>query len=421
MSYTPTDWKTGDVIIAEKLNHLEEGVATATSSSTTIFPIVINYDETTKTFTLSRTWQEIHDAIDSGELIRCTFTDRLQSCTSIQTEYFTNHYSVVVNVSNYFMRFVSETADGYPTSQIYSNPSYFTFQSDDSFTVTDKGSEKDGIIEYSTDHEHWSVWDGSTLNSSNGKLYFRGVGNSTLYNLFSDSIEGDENLVVSLIGNIETLLDYQIIERGGHPRMQQDCYGNLFYGMLVRLDAFNMIIPEVGDSSCNCMFGDSALISSPQLPSVHLVRQCYYSMFSNCSFLITAPELPATVLADKCYSRMFQGCTSIVTPPRLLATTLADECYDQMFHGCTSLTSISALPATILKGNCYNQMFYNCSQIKLSTTQTGEYQNEYRIPTIGTGDDGGTSVAYDMFANTGGTFTDTPDINTMYYTSNQVI
>ena len=31
MSYTPTEWKTGDVITAEKLNHIEDGIMSAGS------------------------------------------------------------------------------------------------------------------------------------------------------------------------------------------------------------------------------------------------------------------------------------------------------------------------------------------------------------------------------------------------------
>ena len=65
-------------------------------------------------------------------------------------------------------------------------------------------------------------------------------------------------------------------------------------------------------------------------------------------------------------------------------------------------------------------MFYNCSKIKLSTTQTGAYQNAYRVPFSGTGTDA-TSALNSMFTSTGGSFKDTPTINTIYYTSNDVI
>ena len=67
-------------------------------------------------------------------------------------------------------------------------------------------------------------------------------------------------------------------------------------------------------------------------------------------------------------------------------------------------------------------MFKGCTKIKLSTTSTSPYTKTYRIPYSGTGvmfTSGSSST--NMFANTGGTFTGTPSINTTYYTSNTVI
>lgn len=100
--------------------------------------------------------------------------------------------------------------------------------------------------------------------------------------------------------------------------------------------------------------------------------------------------------------------------------TMANSCYSYMFYGCTSLTTAPILPATTLAEYCYFGMFDSCSLIKLSTTKTGEYTKEYRIPTSGTGT-AGTGALEDMFINTGGTFTGTPSINTTYYTSNTVV
>ena len=67
-------------------------------------------------------------------------------------------------------------------------------------------------------------------------------------------------------------------------------------------------------------------------------------------------------------------------------------------------------------------MFYICINIKLSTTQTGEYQTAYIIPKSGTGTTA-TDALLNMFSVTGGTFTGTPEINTTYYlsTSNIVV
>ena len=91
-----------------------------------------------------------------------------------------------------------------------------------------------------------------------------------------------------------------------------------------------------------------------------------------------------------------------------------------MFNGCTSLTTVLALPAITLVSACYQAMFRNCAKIKLSTTQDGEYANEYRVPISGDGVDA-TNALLNMFADTGGTFVGAPTINTTYYTSNTVI
>ena len=127
-----------------------------------------------------------------------------------------------------------------------------------------------------------------------------------------------------------------------------------------------------------------------------------------------------TTMATWCYYGMFSGCTSLTKAPDLPATTLTSDCYNSMFKGCTSLTTLPALPAATLTSDCYNSMFYNCTNIKISTTKTGDYQTPYRIPTSGTGSVSTTSMG-NMFTNTGGTFTDTPTINTTYYTSNTVV
>ena len=61
-------------------------------------------------------------------------------------------------------------------------------------------------------------------------------------------------------------------------------------------------------------------------------------------------------------------------------------------------------------------MFDSCTSLKLSTTQTGEYTQEYRIPSSGTGTTESGSLT-GMFTSTGGTFTGNPSINTTYYLS----
>ena len=114
---------------------------------------------------------------------------------------------------------------------------------------------------------------------------------------------------------------------------------------------------------------------------------------------------------------MFQDCTSLTTAPALPATSLWAGCYRSMFKGCTSLTTIPALPATSLGNDGYYEyMFSGCTSLKISATQTGEYTQAYSIPKSGTASDTKTELT-NMFENTGGTFTGTPDLNTTYYLS----
>ena len=249
-----------------------------------------------------------------------------------------------------------------------------SFIGNEDFTLKTANTAKnwDGTLEYSTDLSTWNTWDGTEISSAGSNLYLRGTGNTKITG-DSDSYRfvftGTGALKIACEGNIENLLDYETVSAGGHPTM---------------------------------------------------AAYCYNGMFSGCTSLTTAPELPATTLTMSCYSGMFSGCTTLTTAPELPATTLAMLCYNNMFYSCTSLTAVPALPATTLADYCYFGMFYSCAKIKLSTTQKGEYQTAYRIPTSGTGITA-TNALQDMFASTGGTFTGTPSINTTYYSSNIVV
>ena len=167
----------------------------------------------------------------------------------------------------------------------------------------------------------------------------------------------------------------------------------------------------------NMFYGCTGLTQAPALPATTLAVGCYTSMFRYCTGLTQAPALPATTLASNCYNTMFRDCTGLTQAPALPATTLEIQCYQSMFDGCTALTQAPALPATTLAVGCYTSMFSDCTALKFSSTQTGEYTVEYRIPTTGTGTTA-TGALTSMFDGTGGTFTGTPEINTTYYLSN---
>ena len=196
------------------------------------------------------------------------------------------------------------------------------------------------------------------------------------------------------------------------------CYSSMFRGCTSLTQAPTLPATSLANNCYQNMFYNcSSLTQAPALPATTLANSCYSNMLQNCTSLTQAPALPATSLMDKCYYNMFSGCTGLTQAPTLPATTLANSCYYAMFAACTSLTQAPVLPATTLANYCYQYMFKGCTGLKLSATQTGEYTQEYRIPSSGTGTTA-TNALGDMFTSTGGTFTGTPVINTTYYLSN---
>ena len=292
-------------------------------------------------------------------------------------------------------------ADGYTDSapsagvtvtkapQEYTDCITFTGETSD-FTLKATNKEWDGTVEYSTDHNTWTVWDGTAKTSVSGKLYLRGSGNTHFW--ASSGAKFVLSAKAGCSGNLNTLLDY----RNPPTTLSADyCYQDMF-------------------ASC------TNLTTAPALPATTLATGCYWGIFTGCTNLTTAPELPATTLTDYCYAYMFTLCTNLTTAPKLPATTLAKGCYQDMFDGCTNLTTVPALPATTLAEYCYFYMFYGCTKFKVSSTQTGTYQHAWRIPTIGTASTQ-SSWNTDMLTNTGGTFTSNPSINTTYYVENEPV
>ena len=354
--------------------------------------------------------------------------------------------------------------------------SYLTFSSPSSFTlaVNDATKHWNGTLEYFASDKTWTTWDGNSILSSVSYygeyvLYLRGTGNTVLTGSnrgYNWVLTGTD---IECIGNIENLLDYAAVESGEHPIMANYCYSFMFDGCTSLIHAPDLLATTLAEHCYSSMFrGCTSLTHAPALPATTLANQCYsfmfdgctslthapdllattlaeyccYYMFRGCTSLTHAPALPATTLANQCYSFMFDGCTSLTHAPDLLATTLAeyccyfmfqgctslthapalpattlaDSCYSRMFKGCKNLTHAPALPATTLAVNCYSYMFDGCTSLKLSSTKTDEYTQEYRIPSSGNGTTAANALN-NMFSSTGGTFTGGPKINTTYYLS----
>lgn len=124
MSYTPTNWQTGDVITAEKLNNIENGIA---SIMPEIFEFESDYDDATGDYRLSATWQEIHDAFNQGCFVRFIYSSDdpgllaagMSNAISVQNESET--YTVIVEWAMANMG-ASYVTDRYSTNDPNSNP-----------------------------------------------------------------------------------------------------------------------------------------------------------------------------------------------------------------------------------------------------------------------------------------------------------
>ena len=309
-----------------------------------------------------------------------------------------NALSKVYAGSSEVSKIIYNGATVYETERAY----YLKFSSPSSFTLKTYNTSKnwDGIIQYSTDDDTWTTWNGSEISAAsdgtNYVLLLRGTGNSYITGSTTTSgrfvFTGSD---ISCNGNIETLLDYEQVMLGTHPVMAVQAYIDMFR------DCTN-------------------LVTAPDLPATTLTNSCYYEMFRGCTSLATAPALPATTLYNASYRAMFLGCTSLVSAPEISAASLHEGCCLAMFYGCTNLETLPRLSATTLTNNCYKSMFQGCTKIKLSTTQSTEYPNAYTIPSQGTGTTA-TDALTDMFTGTGGSFTGALAINTTYYTSNTIV
>ena len=299
---------------------------------------------------------------------------------------------------------------------VYTDCITFTGETSD-FTLKATHKEWDGTVEYSTDHNTWTTWNGTAVSSSGKKLYLRGSGNTKFFT--SNGAQFVLSARAACSGNIQTLLEYS------NPPTSiptSYCYGAMFNGCTNLTQAPELPATTLAEGCYAHMFdGCTNLTAAPELPATTLASFCYGGMFDGCTSLTKAPELPATTLTSYCYQEMFRHCSSLVQAPALPATTLTTACYGAMFNGCTSLTKAPELPATTLADYCYEGMFYKCTGLKISSTQSSEYPTAWRIPSSGTISVTPASWCDQMLSVTGGTFKSDPSINTTYYVENKPV
>lgn len=275
-------------------------------------------------------------------------------------------------------------------------------------------------LETSTDWNTWNpyiLWDTIILANIGDKLYRRNTSTTnTTFSTEQDYYRFFMTWSIAWSWDVTSL-----INRNWTNTLSDSCFLSLFsYCASLTscpiLSATNLAIDCYRGMFQWC----SALTTPPLLPATTLTYGCYRGMFYNCASLTSCPVLPATTLRERCYDGMFHWCSSLTTPPQLPATNLYEYCYGDMFSNCTSLNVLPQLPATSLAYACYYRMFRWCAGIKISTSQTWEYQIPYRIPTNWEWSMLSRSLE-NMFTDTWWTFTGTPNINQTYYTSNRVI
>ena len=118
MTYVPKEWETGDVISAEDLNHIENGIGKS------ILILHPTFGER-GAVTLDKTWQEIWDAVGDGKIVMFYQPDNELSPSEYvpytlnviqidgESTYFTAFFNAFVS-NGYNLTCAS--ADDYPTN-----------------------------------------------------------------------------------------------------------------------------------------------------------------------------------------------------------------------------------------------------------------------------------------------------------------
>lgn len=70
MAYVKTNWQTGDIVTADKLNKLEDGVLSGGSAQV----LTLTTDEATSITTINASWDDLYNTITSGKAVGIVHT-----------------------------------------------------------------------------------------------------------------------------------------------------------------------------------------------------------------------------------------------------------------------------------------------------------------------------------------------------------
>ena len=117
MSYDKNTWQTGDVITANKLNHIEDGIENAGGGGVLVTGTTIEGGKPT----LANTWQEVHDAPMTVLPFAVSENSIVTMISSEVTKISDSDYQIsFVALSDPTNPLVFDTtsADGYPIAQM---------------------------------------------------------------------------------------------------------------------------------------------------------------------------------------------------------------------------------------------------------------------------------------------------------------
>lgn len=317
-----------------------------------------------------------------------------------------------VNYKNYFC--VESLEDGNEISFTHAATSTTPGGGGSSFT---SGME---TLEFSTNYREWALWGNTsrivTLNKGQ-KLYLRN--NPTVW-------QDSTNIYVlfQAMNNGSLIYDGWYLTSTKKVNIKGDlAISNLCYGMV----SCYTIVTWAG--------GYPHLLTTGQLQDY-----AEYSLFKGLKVvnaldltidLSYLKRLPTDTKASVNLSGLFRNQIYLKTAPRFICSDIANTSVNEIsfykaFEGCTNLevlpniNQIFTTPVVFNESTgdrttwVYRDLFNRCSNIKVSTTNVDEYTYPINIPAYTSP----VPTFLDAFANTGGTFTGTPSVNTTYYSSN---
>lgn len=113
MSYTPTNWNTGDTITASALNKIENGIANAGGGGGDFFVV------TESDGVLDKTWTEIYTALSNGMMGKVLYVDAGITATVglLNSAQYDGEFYFVYPLGYTSFWYQTSTANGYPELQ----------------------------------------------------------------------------------------------------------------------------------------------------------------------------------------------------------------------------------------------------------------------------------------------------------------